>query len=141
MLSTGTARQCASSRLREARSLASSSDRDVGDPVEDFTLLTYRSPPAPAELLPRSSRTARPSFVSANLTLGFGGAVSAYLRPDPEGARRPWGVTRLGPSFLGVVAGCLIGMTPLLLLNAGEASSEKKLIKKASERGDARGGA
>ena len=43
---------------------------------------------------------------------------------------------KMAAGVLGVVAGCLIGMTPLLLLNAGEASSEKKLIKKTSERGD-----
>ena len=108
----GIARRCASSRLSEARSLASSSDSDVGDPVDDLTLLTYRSPFFPffPFFPPSSSRTTRPSLVSANLTLGLGGAVSAYLRPDPDGALRPCGVTRLGPSFRGVVAGCGVGV-------------------------------
>ena len=79
-------RLCASSRLSDARSFASSVDNDVGAPPGPARMrLTKRSPRGarPPPPPPRSSLAARPSGVSANRT-------RAELNP-----RRPCGVTAL----------------------------------------------
>ena len=79
-------RLCASSRLSDARSFASSVDNDVGAPPGSARMrLTKRSPRGarPPPPPPRSSLAARPSGVSANRT-------RAELNP-----RRPCGVTAL----------------------------------------------
>ena len=39
--------------------------------------------------------------------------------------------------IIGVVFGCILGMSPLLVMSAGESKEEKKMIKKASERASA----
>ena len=43
----------------------------------------------------------------------------------------------MAAGIIGVVFGCILGMSPLLVMSAGESKEEKKMIKKASERASA----
>ena len=44
---------------------------------------------------------------------------------------------KMAAGIIGVVFGCILGMSPLLVMSAGESKEEKKMIKKASERASA----